>query len=182
MRVTEWRGDHEELRAIAQTYGVTFSEPPYGEDPAEGAESFIERVTRYSKQHPAFQLLVAKDQTGECLGLVLGTEASAGNWWYDRVAEIFTQEQHDRWMPGPVYSVGELAVAPSARRQGIAAALMSQVVDGLPYRTALLGCDSEAVPAQRLYQSLGWHLITDQARFGSGDAKWLMGLMLSRLR
>jgi len=179
VRVTKWQGDQKELRAAAEIYGVTFAEPPYDEDPAEGAESFIERTTRYREQLPDFRLLLAKDGADDCVGLVLGTGASAGNWWYDRVAEICTQEQRDQWMPGPVYSVGELAVAPSARRQGIAAALLSRVVEGLPYQRALLGCDAGAVPAQRLYLSLGWHLITDQARFGAGEPKWLMGLTLS---
>jgi ribosomal protein S18 acetylase RimI-like enzyme len=179
VRVTEWQGDQNELRAAAETYGVTFAQPPYEEDAADGAESFIERTKRYRERNPDFRLLLAKDRADECVGLVLGTGASAGNWWYDRVAEIFTQEQRDQWMPGPVYSIGELAVAPSARGQGIAAALMSRVVEGLPYQTALLGCDARAVPAQRLYLSLNWHLITDQARFGAGEPKWLMGLSLS---
>ncbi len=176
--VTEWQGDEEELRTAAEVYGATFAEPPYGEDPASNVESFIERAARYSTTLPDARLLVAKDGGGECLGLVLATGAGAGDWWYDRVAEIFTPEQRDSWMPGPVFSVAELAVAPSARRRGIAVALMSHVVQGLSYPTALLGVDAVAVPAHRLYRSLGWQLITDQARFGDSEPKWLMGLSL----
>ena len=56
---------------------------------------------------------------------------------------------------------------------------MRGVVAQLDYRTALLTVDARAIPAQRLYFSLGWEQIADHLAFGSGVRKWLMGLRLN---
>jgi GNAT superfamily N-acetyltransferase len=179
VHIQPWQGDQSELGVAAVMYAQVFSEAPYGEDPEASRESFIERTTRYRDQLPDFRLLLAWDQV-DIVGLVLGTGITTGNWWYDKVVEMLTPDQREQWMPAECYSVGELAVTPRSRGQGLGAQLMRSVVAGLPYRTALLGCDANAIPARNLYLALGWHLIADQAWFGSGAPRWLMGAALRK--
>ncbi|GAB3599157.1 GNAT family N-acetyltransferase [Microbacterium tumbae] len=163
IRISSWDGADDQLAQAADLYAETFAEPPYGDDVAASRASVLERIRRYARTKPEFRLLLAWDGP-ELVGLVLGTGIAAGDWWRDRIAPLMSEDQRTQWLGEECFSVAELAVSPSHRRAGVARALMTAVVAALPYPTAVLGCHQDAVPARRLYASLGWESIVAETR------------------
>lgn len=175
--IRPWDGGEPEATSIATLYAQVFAEPPYDEDPAENAAHFAERIGRYAAEKPNFRLLVATQQD-EIIGFVLGTGVGPGDWWWDRLDNVLTAEQRTGWLTSQMFSVAELAIAPSHRRSGVARQLMSEALRGLPYDRAILGCHPEAAPAQHLYGSLGWSVIAPYAQVTEERAVHVMGVHL----
>jgi GNAT superfamily N-acetyltransferase len=109
-----------------------------------GQPADIERATRFLHerfQHHDTVIMLAVDNEGEGVGFV-------------QLFPMFTSVCTAR-----TYLLNDLFVAPAARRQGVAAALMHEAMDfaravgafGMTLATAHTN-----VPAQHLYESLGW--------------------------
>jgi len=172
-------------------YGAAFGQPPYAETAAD-AELLRERVIRYAGRD-GFRLATAH-KDGNVAAFALAVRAYPGDWWRDNVAEAIGPELAGRWLPPGVLEVAHVAVDPAAQRQGLGRAVLGRVLRDLDpagrgecggssprasSSTACLSCDQDAIPAQRLYLSEGWQLITDQMSFGPEMApRWLLGLDL----
>lgn len=176
--IAPWDGSDGQLGEAAELYAETFAEPPYDEDRSESVASFTTRVSRYAMDKPEFRLLLATEDS-QIVGLVLGTGISRGDWWRDRLEAALPAATKDEWLDAEGFSVSELAVAASRRRQGVAAALMEAVLHDLPYATALLGCYQDAGPAQQLYTALGWSVIDPAVRISDAREIQVMGLRLN---
>jgi len=171
-------------------YASAFGQPPYAE-PAADAELLRERVTRYAGR-VGFRLPVVTHQDGNVAGFALAVRAFPGDWWRDKVAAAIGPALTARWLPPGVLEVVHVAVHPAWQRQGIGRALLdSLTADSLTAEsltadrrtggalTAVLSCDSAAGPAQQLYLSSGWTLITGELSYLPGmPARWLMGIEL----
>jgi len=84
--IAAWNGGHDQLTQAAELYADVFSESPYDEERSQSIESFTSRVRRYAAEKPSFRLLIASEGD-RVVGLVLGTGASRGDWWWDRLEE-----------------------------------------------------------------------------------------------
>ncbi|NUR95877.1 MAG: GNAT family N-acetyltransferase [Kribbellaceae bacterium] len=104
--------------------------------------------------------------SGPVVGFAYGYTGQLGQWWPDRVAQAVGPELTAEWIGGH-FEVVELAVHPDAQRQGLGAALMTELMRGVPNRRALLGTDVDDGPAPRLYRRLGWKLLVADLGWGS---------------
>jgi ribosomal protein S18 acetylase RimI-like enzyme len=159
-------------------YGSAFGQPPYGETAAD-AELLRERITRYAGRD-GFRLATT-DKDGNVAAFALAVRAYPGDWWRDNVAKAIGPELAARWLPAGVLEVVHVAVDPAWQRQGLGRDLLAGVLEdaGSAASFAVLSCDQDAVPAQRLYLSEGWQLITRELSFGPEMApRWLMGVDL----
>ena len=173
--VRTWSGDASELQLAADLYADVFVEHPYGEDPEHSRATFIDRVDRYRATKPHFRLCLAwHDQ--HVIGLALGTGISAGDWWHDRVVPQLTSEIIDEWFGDETFAVVELATSPTHRRGGVAGALVSALLEGLPDRTAVLSAYREAESAQRFYHANGWRELSTGLRLGESPELCLFGM------
>ena len=109
---------------------------------------------------------------------VLGTGIGPGDWWWDRLNATLAVPHRARWLEQQQFGVAELVVKPSHRRSGLGRALMNDVLDGLPYNSALLACYPDAVAPQGLYTSLGWTVIDPCLRVSASHPTQIMGIRL----
>jgi ribosomal protein S18 acetylase RimI-like enzyme len=90
-------------------------------------------------------------------GFAYGYTGDRGQWWSDRIVEA-APEIADEWVGGHFEFV-ELAVAASAQRQGLGAALHDALMADLSHSKALLSTYVDDRPAPRLYRRKGWQLL-----------------------
>jgi GNAT superfamily N-acetyltransferase len=157
-------------------YLDAFAEPPYGENP-EMALAFAERVERYAAERDGFRLVTARDASGAMCAIGLAVLARPGDWWRDQIAAAIPAVQGDEWLGALCLEVVHLAVVPRARARGIGRVVHDVLIAGRPAPTAMLTVHPAATPAQRLYKSRGWTMVTDRLPTGGPDY-WLMGKRL----
>ncbi|MGO2931402.1 hypothetical protein [Microbacterium sp.] len=173
--VRTWSGEARELQMAADVYAEVFAEPPYCEDPEDSRATFIDRVDRYRAAKPHFRLrLTWRDQ--RVIGLALGTAVSSGDWWRDRVVAQLPDDTADEWFGDETFAVVELATSLAHRRSGVAGALLSSLLEGLPYPTAVLSAYGEAESAQRFYRANGWQELATGLRLGESPDLCLFGM------
>lgn len=175
--VRAWTGDAAELAVAADLYADVFTEPPYDEHPDESRATFLDRVKR-SSHLPHFRLLLAQ-RDDDVLGLALGNGIAAGDWWRDRILPRLPADVGEEWFGAETFAVVELATASAHRRTGIAAALLTHLVDALPCRTAVLSAYATADQARRFYRRQGWVEIATGLRIGDAPELCLFGLRLA---
>lgn len=157
---------------------TAFTEPPYDEDPEASRASFFDRVARYSSAKPDFRLMLAWNQT-EVLGLALGAGTPSGDWWRENIIAQLTPDDAEEWFDEKTFAVVELATSASHRRSGIASALLSSLLEDIPYSTAVLSAYSEADDAQRFYRGQGWTLIAAGVHIGESPELCVFGMHLN---
>jgi ribosomal protein S18 acetylase RimI-like enzyme len=155
-------------------YAAAFGQPPYAE-PTADAELLRERIERYCGRD-GIQFPVATDPHDRVVGLALAVRAYPGDWWRDKVADAIGPDLSARWLPPGVLEVVHVAVDPSRHRRGIGR-LLPTGLTGESGPAAVLSCDPAGLPAQRLYLSQGWEIISAELSYLPGmPPRWLMGL------
>ncbi|MDQ0645445.1 GNAT family N-acetyltransferase [Microbacterium murale] len=175
IRISTWKGDEEHLARAADLYAAVFAEPPYGDDPEASRVSLVERVRRRATAKPDFRLLLAWHGP-HVVGLILGSGVAEGDWWRDRIVEEIPEAARIEWLRDTCFAVEELAIAPAYRRFGVAAALMDEVLQELPYPTAVLSCYAEAASARQFYRARGWEEFACDVRIGNSPALCVLGV------
>lgn len=169
---TELPGERE-IASCVQVYRESFAEPPYGETPAQ-ADQLRDRITRYSDRD-GFRLIVARQQSGRVVGFGLSVIAHPGDWWRERVAAAIGPHLTTTWLGTSVTEVVHVAVAPDARRSGLASAILAAMTAGTDNLGAVLSCHPDASAAQKLYLSRGWQTLSVDFRTQPGQpGYWLM--------
>ena len=159
-------------------YQAAFGQPPYGET-AEMAQEFAERVQRYAREREGFRLVTARDDDGRMIAIALAVLARPGGWWRDKVAAAISLSLADRWLGESCQEIVHLAVTPDAQGRGVGRLVHDVLIAGRPARTAILSVHPQAGPAQRLYQSRGWTVLTNEFRTQPDQlAYWVMGRTL----
>ncbi len=74
------------------------------------------------------------------------------------------------WLDPPHFEVVELHVRPESQREGIGAALLERLLDGLPHERALLSTQVDNGKARPFYEKHGWAVVVDALSFGPGYA------------
>ena len=164
------------LREATAVYREAFGEPPYGEKP-ELAQAFAERVERYARERDGFRLVTACADDGVVTAIGLAVLARPGDWWRDRVAAAIPGPQAGEWLGAACLEVVHLAVSPRAQGRGLGRLTHDVLIAGKPAPTAVLTVHPAAAPAQRLYLSRGWTILTDRLARDGADY-WLMGRCL----
>jgi ribosomal protein S18 acetylase RimI-like enzyme len=167
--------DPGELAEATAVYAAAFSEPPYREHEQQAA-AFAERVRRYAGERDGFRFVTSRDEDGRLTGLALAVLARPGDWWRDRAAAALTDDDVRRWLGDLSLEVVHVAVQPALQHRGIGRRLHGALISGRPAPTGVLSCHPDAEPAQRLYLSQDWTLLTEQFRTGGPDqlGYWLM--------
>lgn len=158
VRRYEGREAGEQLDAFLPAYEEVYVEEPYCEGPREVAEA-IERFKDQAATRDGFRVVVARDED-EVIGFTYGFLLPPGTGWWsgalDLLPENFTRETGDR-----TFAVIELAVRKSWRRQGVAARMHSELLEGLEVQRVTLSMRPEptAAPAQTAYAQWGYRKI-----------------------
>lgn len=176
--IRRWSGSSTALLGAADLYAEVFAEPPYHEAHEHSRATFIDRVERYRATKPHFRLQLAWREN-DVVGLALGTGITAGDWWRDRIVPQLSAAIIDEWFGEETFAVVELATSPAHRRTGIAAALLADLVDGLPYPAAVLSAYSGAATARRFYRANGWQEVATGLRLGDSPELCLFGRRLA---
>ncbi|MGN6792733.1 MAG: GNAT family N-acetyltransferase [Streptosporangiaceae bacterium] len=88
-----------------------------------------------------------------------------------------TSVHADEWLGALCLEVVHLAVVPAVQARGLGRIVHDVLIAGRPAPTAVLTVHPAATPAQRLYMSRGWTIVTDRLPT-SGPDYWLMGRRL----
>jgi GNAT superfamily N-acetyltransferase len=105
--------------------------------------------------------------------MALAVLAGPGTWWRDQVAEAVL-EHAERWLGERCLEIVHVAVTPAAQGRGVGRLVHDVLIAGSPAPTAVLSCHPEAVPAQRLYLSRHWTVLTKSFQLGGNVPHWLM--------
>ncbi|RPI24464.1 MAG: GNAT family N-acetyltransferase, partial [Chloroflexota bacterium] len=126
---------------IVRVYHEAFAPAPYSKSQVEAA-LFSGTLGRHMRR-PGFRFLAAflgqdRQLVGSPLiGFAYGYKSEPGQWWYDQVSAALRPEDVLDWM-SDAYELVELAVAPAFQGFGTGSLLHDRLLEGLPYRTALL--------------------------------------------
>ncbi len=160
---------------IVSVYRSVFALPPYFEDES-GVQDFIIRFSDHV-QRLCFRCCVAR-QNDQIVGFAYGFTGEPGDGWWDLVAERLSDDEVEAWLMD-CFAFAELAVIPSACRQGIGRQLHDTLLSGLRHRTAVLSTLQGETPAMRLYHKRGWIVLLHDFVFPGGTYPYtVMGLDL----
>lgn len=162
---------------IVAVYRSVFTLPPYNE-PEENVSGFRESLGRYVSR-PGFRCVVARDSPQSILGFACGYASQCGFWWYDTVSSRLRPELAALWFADG-FEVVEIAVIPEAQGNGLGGQLHDRLLQGLPYRTALLQNNRDALIPLAMYRQRGWLVLAANFIFpGAEDSCIIMGRHLN---
>lgn len=154
----------DELQPLLDAWASAFAAPPNG--PRHEIE-LRDQLQRHSALPNFCGLIARSTETGAILGLTYGYSNAPGQWWRDRVA-VALGPRH----AGPVlhntFCLTELGVVPAGRRQGIAEALVRELLARQPHPRALLSTRSDNTEGLAFYRVTGWRIIVPHMSFGWG--------------
>jgi GNAT superfamily N-acetyltransferase len=119
-----------------------------------------------------FTFLVAESED-RLVGFGYGYTGAYGQWWTERVAQAFTDEQRTEWLDPPHFEVVELHVRPSFQGAGVGSLLLAQLLTRQPHDRALLTTLAGSRQARGFYAKNGWVELCD-VDFGAGYAPYLV--------
>lgn len=164
--------DRELLLAAGAVYTQAFDQPPYAEG-RDSAEGFYDRVARYQSR-AGFRLTLCRSGE-EVIGLALSVRAYPGDWWRDRCADALGPLASSQWLEPAIREVVHVAVSPPRARQGAGRLLTQDSLDDPEVTSVVLSCHPSAEPAQALYRSCGFELLTPDFRTAPSQmGYWLM--------
>jgi ribosomal protein S18 acetylase RimI-like enzyme len=139
---------------LAALHAEVYASAPYRqpEDPAAFEERF-----RVQRRQPGFVLAEARSGgylVGYAAGMPLRPSTS---WWRELTAPL--PEEVTAEHPGRTFSLTELLVRASWRRQGIGRSLHDMILAGRPEERATAAVLPNASPAQNAFRSWGWRKI-----------------------
>jgi ribosomal protein S18 acetylase RimI-like enzyme len=155
-----------------EVYQLAFALPPYNRD-AGVAESFAASLVRHVGR-TGFRALVAREEgTGRILGFAYGYATGPGQWWHEQVARAMPPEQIERWLSG-AFELVEFAVAPRAQGQGLGSQLHDELLQAVPFRTAVLSTMQSETVALKLYRKRGWVTLLQNFIFPGGARNYMI--------
>lgn len=168
------------LRAI---YRAAFAAAPYFEHDSD-ADAFAADTLPQHASYPGFRGVTADAAAAPratpsttVLGFAYGYTSMPGQWWHDIMAYAMGDEMRRRWLLD-AFEVVELAVIPTAQRQGIGGRLYDALLADLPHTTAVLSTALVETPALQLYRNRGWVPLLDRFAYPSGAQAIVLGLDL----
>ena len=120
-----------------------------------------------------FKLCTAKDGEGRIIGFSYGYRGLPDHWWHRNVSRFFLSHEIDEWMID-YFEFVELGVHPDFRGAGVGTTLHDKLLEGLPYRTAMLSTQAENTASIRLYEKRRWVLVKNNITFPGSDVLWVI--------
>ncbi|MBE7518086.1 MAG: GNAT family N-acetyltransferase [Thermoflexaceae bacterium] len=173
-RIERLTTDGPLFEGAIDVYSRAFAEPPYS-DPGRGDE-IRSRMVEVHCLRQGYRAFCAVEREGRVVGMIYGYHGLPGQWWHDTVGAALSEEAAGRWLSDS-YEVVEVAVAPESQGQGIGAALVRDLLDGLPEATAVLSTRTDS-RAHVLYGRLGFEVVTTMRFAPRGAPFYVMGLDL----
>jgi GNAT superfamily N-acetyltransferase len=135
-------------------------------------------VSTHLQQH-GLRAVAAQDAQGRLVGIAYGYLGAPGQWWHDQVRAAVSDELAAEWLDSS-FEVCELHVRPVHQGTGLGRALLEQLLDGVPARTAVLTTPDGDTRARRFYRAGGWVDLVRDLRFpGDPRSFAVLGLRLS---
>ncbi len=133
-------------------------------------------------QQDGLRAVAAQDAQGRLVGIAYGYLGAPGQWWHDQVRAAVSDEQAAEWLEAS-FEVCELHVRPAHQGTGLGRALLGQLLDGVPARTAVLTTPDADTRARRFYRAGGWVDVVRRLRFPGDPREFaVLGLRLSARR
>lgn len=120
-----------------------------------------------------FRAFGAFDSSGRLVGFAYGTACLPGQWWHDQIRPALVQAGHRRWLDN-AYAVTEVHVLPGWQGRGIGRALLTRLLAGLPYASAVLSTYDIDSRARTLYRHLGFVDLVTGFRFPTQDQPYAL--------
>lgn len=153
-----------ELPPIVAAWRDAFSQPPSG---PRTARELTDQLHWHGNFAGFLGFIARQPDSGAILGLAYGFSNVPGHWWRDRVAAALGPEL-TRSVLDNSFCLMELGVTRNARRQGIAAALVEELVTRQPHPRVLLSMQSDNLNALAFYRATGWSTLSARMSFGVG--------------
>jgi GNAT superfamily N-acetyltransferase len=154
----------EDLTPILTVWRDAFRDPPA----SYRSLGDLEDQLRWHATFPGFVGVAARDvASGMMLGMTYGFSNRPGQWWRDRVAEAIGPHQA-RALLDDSFCLMELGVVRAARRQGVALALVAELLARQPHPRALLSMQSDHRGGRAFYLATGWQVVIERMSFGPG--------------
>ena len=147
------RAERQGLEAL---YYAAFSPPPYAESLAE-AEAFGTLVERDSRR-AGFDAFVARDASGQIVGLVYGYDTPAevpGGAWWARLVLAVRLEVAREWVLGQ-FAFCWFVVLPEVQGEGTGGELYDAVMERVRTPRAWLVTHGDDSTARGMYDRRGW--------------------------
>lgn len=170
--------DVESLKAdLAEIYLQAFQDPPYSKSQSEVGD-FLHFLPIHSVQ-PGFRMIIATDTEKEkAVGFTYGRTANKEHPWHAAVEAPLQAAGPGKWLKS-AFQIVEMAVVPTAQKQGIGGRLHDRLLEGLPHRRAVLTTIAAESIADRLYSSKGWKVLLEEINVpGHPRTYRVMGLEL----
>ena len=170
----------ERLGELELAYCAAFGGAPWCEDVGE-SRNFVLRLLAHA-QAPGFRCRLAiETRTGRLLGFAYGlaTRDPGTDPWAAPLAIGLGPAFTAKVLAG-AFQLAELAVWPTARRQGIGGCLHDSLLDALPQDRAWLLTSPQAEAAVALYQARGWRPAATVVVPGRAMARTVMALDVPR--
>ncbi len=155
--------DGDIREGVIAVYRGAFRARPYcrGE---EDFKDFAESLVRHT-DFAGFRMIVARSHSdGSIVGFSYGYDLAPGQWWYEHVAPQLPFGVADLLLDD-AFLLTQLAVLPAFQRQGIGRQLHDALLERPTRAKALLSTRQADSPAQRLYRSRGWRLVSGNVDF-----------------
>ena len=120
-------------------------------------------------KQPGVRAVAALDGAGRLVGIAYGYLGAPGQWWHDQVRAALTDAQAAQWLQDS-FEVCELHVRPALQGTGLGRALLGDLLDGVPARTAVLTTPDTETRARAFYRAGGWVDLVRSLRF-PGDPR-----------
>jgi GNAT superfamily N-acetyltransferase len=146
------------LDKFLPAYEEIYAEPPYCEGPRDVAE-FIEHYAVQVKR-PGMRLVLAREGE-EVVGFTYGYHLAPDTRWWANLQDVDLPAEFTREDGRRTFVIIELAVRKAWRRQGVAAALHAQLLDGVAAERVTLTVrpEPEAAPARSAYLAWGYQRV-----------------------
>ena len=142
----------------------------------EGAASTEARFRRHGRDD-SYRGRVAVDDRGSVVGLAYGRDSKPGGRYHRLLRDALSEPASSEWL-ADAFELVELAVAPAARRRGVATTLIETVLDGTDRRVAVLTAKRHDECARGFYDATGWTSLHESFAVG-GVEMAILGLDLS---
>jgi GNAT superfamily N-acetyltransferase len=151
------------LGQFVRIYRDAFAAPPYCKGEQEVAD-FAQSLPQHGERE-GFRLVAAvAGTTGDPVGFAYGFKNTPGQLWHQEVARAIRPQVVAEWLMDS-FRLVEIAVAPGAQGHGIGGLLHDHLLNGLPYRRAVLSTLAAETNAHWMYLKRGWAVLLDEIIF-----------------